>query len=94
MSGSAFPRARVSSPGGAHWVAADGDNIDTTVAGSGHPTGTAGEFDITDVHIITGGTGRFAGTEGSFTVQRLASAITFTTAGSYDGTIASPGAAR
>jgi hypothetical protein len=80
--------------GVAHWVAANGDNIDTTVAGSGHRTGTPGEIDITDVHIITGGTGRFAGTHGSFTVQRLASAITFTTAGSYDGTIASPGAAR
>ena len=80
--------------GVAHWVAANGDNIDTTVAGSGHRTGTPGEIDITDVHIITGGTGRFAGTHGSFTVQRLASGITFTTAGSYDGTIASPGAAR
>jgi hypothetical protein len=80
--------------GVAHWVAANGDSIDTTVAGSGHPTGTPGEIDITDIHIITGGTGRFAGTDGSFTVQRLASAITFTTSGSYHGTIASPGAAR
>jgi hypothetical protein len=80
--------------GVAHWVAANGDSIDTTVAGSGHPTGTPGEIDITDIHIITGGTGRFAGTDGSFTVQRLASAITFTTSGSYHGTITSPGAAR
>jgi len=82
------------SAGVAHWVAANGDSIDTTVAGSGHPTGTPGEFDITDVHTITGGTGRFAGTHGSFTVQRVASAVTFTTSGSYDGTIASPSAAR
>jgi len=80
--------------GSAHFVAADGDTIDTTVSGSGHPTGMPGEFDITDVHVITGGTGRFSGTHGRFTVQRLASAITFTTSGSYDGSIASPGAVR
>lgn len=80
--------------GAAHWVAANGDSIDTTVAGSGHLTGAPGEIDITDVHIITGGTGRFAGAQGSFTVKRFASAITFTTSGTYDGTITSPGAAH
>jgi hypothetical protein len=80
--------------GVAHWVAANGDSIDTTVAGSGHLTGAPGEIDITDVHIITGGTGRFAGAQGSFTVKRFASAITFTTSGTYDGTITSPGAAH
>ncbi len=80
--------------GVAHWVAANGDSIDTTVAGSGHLTGAPGEIDITDVHIITGGTGRFAGAQGNFTVKRFASAITFTTSGTYDGTITSPGAAH
>ena len=80
--------------GVAHWVAANGDSIDTTVAGSGHRTGAPGEIDITDVHIITGGTGRFAEAQGDFTVRRIASAITFTTSGTYDGTITSPGAAH
>ena len=82
------------SAGSAHFLAANGDNIDTTVAGSGHPTGTPGEISITEVHTITGGTGRFAGAQGSFTVERLASAITFFTSGSFDGTITSPGAAH
>ena len=82
------------SAGSAHFLAANGDSIDTTVAGSGHPTGTPGEISITDVHTITGGTGRFAGAQGSFTVERLASAITFFTSGSFDGTITSPGAAH
>jgi len=82
------------SAGSAHFLAANGDSIDTTVAGSGHPTGTPGEISITDVHTIIGGTGRFARAQGSFTVERLASAITFFTSGSFDGTITSPGAAH
>ena len=79
------------SVGSSHWVAANGDHIDTTIAGSGHLTGTPGEISITDVHTITGGTGRFAGAHGTFTVDRLASAITFLTSGSFDGRITSPG---
>jgi hypothetical protein len=77
--------------GSAHFTAANGDHIDTTITGSGHPTGP-GEFSITDVHTITGGTGRFAGSEGTFTVERVASGVTFLTSGSFDGTITSPGA--
>lgn len=79
--------------GTSHWVAADGDGFDTTIAGSGQPTGTPGAIRITDIHTITGGTGRFAGARGRFTVERVASAITFATSGSIEGTITSPGAA-
>jgi hypothetical protein len=83
-----------SSTGSAHWVAANGDSIDTTISGSGEPTDTAGVFRITDINTITGGTGRFAGAQGSFTVERLGSGITFLTSGSFHGTITSPGAAH
>jgi hypothetical protein len=80
--------------GTAHWTAANGDSFDTTLTGSGHLTGAPGEISITDIHTITGGSGRFEGARGRFTVERLASAITFTTSGSIvDGTITSPGAA-
>src|SRR5262249_685465 len=79
--------------GSAHWVAANGDTIDTTVAGSGQPAGP-GEFRIEDTHTIVGGTGRFAGAQGTFTVDRIASAVTFMTSGSFEGTITSPGATR
>jgi hypothetical protein len=81
------------SAGTSHWVAANGDSFDTTIAGSGQPTGTPGDFSITDLHTITGGTGRFAGAHGLFTVKRVASGITFVTSGSFEGTITSPGAA-
>jgi hypothetical protein len=80
--------------GSVHWVAANGDSIDTTLTGSIELTATPGVFSITEVHTITGGTGRFAGAQGSFTVERLASAVTFLTSGSFHGTITSPSAAH
>ena len=86
--------ANFTDTGSAHWIAANGDSIDTTIAGSGQPTDTPGEFRITDIHTITGGTGRFAGAQGSFTVERLANVVTFLTWGSFHGTITSPGAAH
>ena len=82
------------STGSAHWIAANGDSIYATIAGSGEPTATPGVFSITEIFTITGGTGRFAGAQGSFTVERLASAVTFLTSGSFHGTITSPGAAH
>jgi hypothetical protein len=81
------------STGSAQWFAANGDSISTTVAGSGVVI-EPNLFSIEDVHTITGGTGRFAGAQGSFTVKRLASGVTFLTSGSFDGTITSPGAAH
>jgi hypothetical protein len=80
--------------GSAHLIAANGDSIDTTVAGSSEPTETPGVLSITEIETITGGTGRFAGAQGSFTVERLISAATGSTSGSFHGTIASPGAAH
>ena len=80
--------------GSAHWVAANGDTIDTTLAGSGEFTADPNVLSLTEIHTITGGTGRFAGAQGSFTVERLANVVTFVTSGSFHGTITSPGAAN
>jgi len=77
--------------GSAHWIAATGDSLYTTLSASGHLTGKPNEISITDKHTITGGTGRFAGAQGSFTVERLANGVTFETSGSIvDGTITLP----
>jgi hypothetical protein len=85
-----------SDTGSAHWVAANKDTIDTTIVGFGVPRVTPDRIviDITEINTITGGTGRFAGAQGTFTIQRVASPVTFLTSGSFQGTITSPGAAH
>ena len=89
-----FATDPATSTGSAHLIAANGDSISTTIAGSGEMI-EPNLFRIEDVHTITGGTGRFAGAQGSFTVTRLASGVTpFFTSGSYKGTIMPPGAAH
>ena len=86
--------------GSAHWIAANGDSIYTTIAGSGYFL-PSGFIRITEIHTITGGTGRFAGAQGSFTVDRLASPPpgepgrpAFLTFGSFHGSITAPGTAH
>ncbi len=85
--------ATLTSTGSARLIAANRDSISTTITGFGQVI-EPGLFSIEEVHTITGGTGRFAGAQGSFTVKRLASGVTFLTSGSYEGTITSPGAAH
>jgi len=101
----------VSPPTGpAHWVAANGDSIDTTVVGSpkdvlmsrcqvvgAQPEDTYTK--VTQIHTITGGTGRFAGVQGSFILTLYHDVVprsdgTHGTCGSYSGTITLPGAAH
>jgi hypothetical protein len=78
--------------GSAHLVAANGDSIDTTITGSSDLTTTPGFAIITEINTITGGTGRFAGAQGNFTVERLENLATGFTSGSFHGIITSPGA--
>ena len=88
--------------GSTQWIAANGDTIQTTSTGLGGPTDAPpvcsglGEviIGITEIHTIIGGTGRFAGAQGSFKVERQASPVTFKTCGSFQGSITSPGAAH
>lgn len=80
--------------GSTRFIAANGDQIFMTVVGQSEPTGTPGVFRITEINTITGGTGRFAGAKGSFTVERLVDLTTGFTSGSFHGTITSPGSAH
>ncbi len=80
--------------GSSQLIAANGDIIYSTVTGSSEPTATPGVASITEINTITGGTGRFAKAQGSFTVERLTNLITGLTSGSFHGTITSPGAAK
>jgi len=79
--------------GTGHLVAANGDSIDTTIVGQGKPTDTPGVNSIVEMNTITGGTGRFSGAQGSFTVDRLVHLATGATSGSIVvGMITPPGA--
>src|SRR5437773_11617296 len=87
--------ANNTSAGSGHWIAANGDSIYTTVVGVRAVVDTTrGVITITEINNITGGTARFAGAQGSFTVVRVANLVTLAFSGSFHGTITSPGAAH
>ena len=79
--------------GTAHLTAANGDTLDATTVGSGQLT-AGGVITIMEIWSITGGTGRFAGAKGRLIVERLASPGTFSTCGSFQGAIFTPGTAH
>jgi len=83
--------------GTGHWVAANGDSIDTTFVAAAIPGDVL--FTITEIHTITGGTGRFMGAQGSFTLLRKhvdapSGDGTHYTWGSFEGSITPPSAAH
>jgi hypothetical protein len=66
----------------------NGDTLKTHATGTATPAGTPTAFTVVEIHEVTGGTGRFAGASGEFTVTR---AVDFTnpfTSGEIDGSIA------
>ena len=72
------------------FTAANGDTVFGAL--SGQSTLTApGVLTIVENMIITGGTGRFAGSTGSFTGTRLKDLVTGETIGVFEGTVSSPG---
>ena len=86
--------------GSAHWVAANGDSIETAfISLPDFSTEALGYITVTETHTITGGTGRFAGAQGSFILERthlvaLSADGTHVTFGSFHGSITAPGAAH
>jgi hypothetical protein len=73
--------------GSAHFIAANGDSIFTEFTGQGSPIPDSDFSFIVEMNTITGGTGRFAGATGTFTVERLLNRVTGITSGSFSGTI-------
>jgi hypothetical protein len=70
------------------FVAANGDHLYSVGQGFGDAAeGIPNTNHVVEQHVITGGTGRFAGATGSFTVDRLISNVTSITTGTIDGTI-------
>ncbi len=73
------------------FTAANGDALTAVFTGQAGPSENPDIVSIVETASITGGTGRFAGATGSFTVERLFDPVGLTTTGSFEGTISSPG---
>ena len=71
--------------------AANGDSVEAEFTGFSMPVEPGFVF-VVEAGNITGGTGRFAGATGEFTIMRLVDQVNGTTTGSFSGTISSPGA--
>ena len=71
-------------------VAADGSSLYADGLGQGTPTENPGIISIVEMYTITGGTGRFAGATGNFTVERLNERATGISSGIISGTIVLP----
>jgi hypothetical protein len=80
-----FTVTMATASGTATWTAANGDQIFTTVAG--HAVVTFPNAAIVETHTVTGGTGRFAGTSGSITLERSLDLPTLVSTASITGTI-------
>lgn len=74
-------------------TAANGDTVTGTVIGQAVLPPVNGVLSINETWTITGGTGRFGGATGIFTMVRLNTGLDATT-GSFKGTISSPGASK
>lgn len=74
------------------FTAANGDML--TADFTGQAQGAPPLISIEEHATVTGGTGRFAGATGSFTVHRHFDQATGVTEGSFEGTISSVGAAH
>ena len=74
--------------GSAEFTAANGDTLTANFTGQAQ---RGAIISIVEHATISGGTGRFAGATGSFTVERLYDPSTGATSGSFEGTISSGG---
>jgi hypothetical protein len=72
-------------------ASANGDRLFVDVIGHSAPV-EPGILLVVEEAIITGGTGRFTGASGAFTVTRLLIQSEGITFGSFSGTISRPGA--
>ena len=71
------------------FTAANGDTLTASFTGQAQPAPPL--VSIVEHATITGGTGRFSGATGNFTVNRTFNQATGATEGSFEGTISSIG---
>jgi hypothetical protein len=71
-------------------IAANGDMIFGDGVGQGTPTADPDLVSIVETYTITGGTGRFVGASGGFSVHRVLNRATGVSTGTINGTIVLP----
>ena len=76
--------------GSFEFTAANGDTLYADFEGAGTMI-APGVLELVETATITGGTGRFEGATGSFTVERVFNLASGMTTGSFEGTISAPG---
>ena len=72
-------------------TAANGDELSGTFTGHEEE---GPQFSFLEQLIVTGGTGRFTGATGSFTLHRVLDPVTEHTSGTFEGVISPPGASH
>jgi hypothetical protein len=73
------------------FVAANGDTLSARFIGHVTPTPDPNILLLEEVETIRGGTGRFAGAAGTFTLERVLNLTTGVSTGLFSGTISNPG---
>ena len=68
----------------------NGDGLQATAVGQAFEDRTPGMFKIIEIYTITGGTGRFAGASGTFTMNRLVSITVGVASGTFEGYVILP----
>jgi hypothetical protein len=76
----------MSSTGAATFTAANGDTFSASVVGQATRIGPT-VLSIVEVYTITGGTGRFAGATGTFTLESTVDQTTGVSTGTFSGAI-------
>jgi hypothetical protein len=72
------------------FVGKNGDGLQATAVGQAFEDRTPGMFKVVEIFTITGGTGRFAGASGTFTMNRLVSITVGVASGNFEGYILLP----
>ena len=86
----AFANTPPGNAGGSRWIvgdAANGDSILTYDLGNNPGSCANGDLHLVETNTIVGGTGRYAGARGSFTLDRCLNFDTGETSGTISGTI-------
>jgi hypothetical protein len=80
----------LSSTESAQFIGTNGDSLRAEAVGQATENRTPGMLNVVDIYKITGGTGRFDGARGTFTLNRLVSVTTGAASSTFEGYLLLP----